>query len=123
MVSVNSTNVTVAENNAIPWQNGNFTSCDNATSNGTTITLGRTGLYSINFNGSITTVAAGTTELTLFINGVASNIGSIVGTAANTPTASGFNTLIRVCKVPTSLSVVSDTAITVDKAQLKAVHL
>ena len=123
MVSVNSTNIAVAADNAIPWQNGNFTSCDRATSNGTTITLGKTGLYSIDFDGSITTAADSTTELTLFINGISSNISSIISTTAATPTSAGFNTVIKVCNVPTTLSVVTDTAITVDKAQLKAVYL
>jgi len=125
MVSVNSTNVAVLANNPIPWQNGNFTHCDKATSNGTTLTLGKTGLYSIDFDSSVETAAADPSiALTLFVNGVATQIGAEVATtAATTPVAASFNTVIRVCCVPTNISVVSDSEITTVKAQLKAIHL
>jgi hypothetical protein len=125
MVSVNSTNVAVALNNPIPWQNGSFTACDRASSNATALTLGRCGLYSIDFDSSIETAAADPSILlTLYVNGVATNIGSEVATtAATSPVASSFNTVLRVTSVPTTISVVSDSDITAVKAQLKAVHL
>jgi hypothetical protein len=125
MVSVNSTNVSVAANNPIAWQNGIFTACDKASSNGTALTLGRCGLYTIDFDSSVETAAADPSiALTLYVNGIPSNIGAVISTtAASTPVAGAFNTVLRVNTVPTTISVVSDSVITVDKAQFKAVHL
>lgn len=125
MVSANSTSVSVLAGSAIPWQNGNFTACDRSNSNSTTITLGRCGLYSIDFDGSVSTAAADSSiSLTLFVNGVATTIGTLVATtAADSPVAASFNTVLRVSSVPTTISVVSDSEITVNKAQIKAVRL
>lgn len=125
MVSANSTSVSVLAGSAISWQNGVFTACDRASSNSTTITLGRCGLYSIDFDSSVSTAAADSSiSLTLFVNGVATNIGTLVATtAADSPVAASFNTVLRVNSIPTTISVVSDSEITVNKAQIKAVRL
>lgn len=125
MVSVSTNNKEVLANNFILWDNGTFTPCDEASANTNIITLGRCGLYSIDFDASIQTAAADTSiALSLAVNGITSNIGDIVSTAAvDTPVHSGFNTVLRVSSAPVNIGVITDSDITVNKAQLKAVHL